>query len=58
MLGLPQDYPAKEVQGRGVCYSQDTAGDRMAIDEETRQALREGLAVLGFISGSGSGEEN
>lgn len=32
----------------------------MDIDEETRQALREGLAVLGFISdsGSGSGEDN
>lgn len=58
VLGLPLDYPAKEVQGRGVCYSQDTAEDRMAIDEETRQALRDGLTVLGLIRGSGSGDGN
>lgn len=49
------DFPAKEIQGREGCYPDDSAQDRMEIEEETRQILREALAALGLTSGAGSG---
>ena len=54
MLDLPRSFPVKEVQGRGVCYSQDTAQDRMEIDEEIRSALREFSEELDTLLGSGN----
>ena len=49
MLGLPLGFPIKEVQGREGCYPEDTAQDRMEIEEQIRQMLQEGLAAAGLI---------
>ena len=54
MPGQPLGFPVKEVQGREGCYPEDTAQDRMEIEEQIRQMLQEGLAAAG-LSGSGSG---
>ena len=55
VLVLPLDFPSKEVEGREGCYPEDTAYDRMEIDEEIRQILREYLTAIGSIT-SGSGQ--
>ena len=37
----PRSFPIKEMEGKGVCYSQDTATYRMEIEEAIRPILRE-----------------
>lgn len=54
MLGPPLGFPVKEVQGREGCYPEETALDRMEIEEQIRQLLQEDLAAAGLI-GSASG---
>ena len=54
MLDLPRSFPIKEVQGRGACYSQDAAQDRMEIEEEIRPALMEFSEELDNLDGSGN----
>jgi len=49
VLGLPLGFPIKEVQGGEGCYPEDTAQDRMEIEEQIRHMLQEGLAAAGLI---------
>ena len=57
MLDLPLGFPIKEVHGREGCYPEDTAQDRMEIEEQIRQILQEGLAA-GDLIGSASSHDN
>ena len=56
--GQPLDSPVKEVQGRESCYPEDTAQDRLEIEEQIHHMLQ-GLTAAGLIgSGSGSGSDS
>jgi len=50
-------FPIKVVHGREGCYPEDTAQDRMEIEEQIHQMLQEGLAAGGLI-GSASSHDN
>jgi len=54
VLGLPLGYPVIEIQSGEGCYPEETAQDRMEIEEQIRQRLQESLTAAGVI-GSASG---
>ena len=57
LLGPAIEIPVREVQGRVACYPQDIAEDRMEINQQVRQILREMLRMIGVIDGSGSSDD-
>ena len=49
VLGLSLDSPVKEIQSGEGCYPEETAQDRMEIEEQIRQLLQESLTAAGVI---------